>query len=390
MYSVFFMCLLLSMLRSLVTNAQTCGAGETFNEQHGSFAYSDDSIHDGGFDRALSWKITAPPRQQLSIVIDNFITPTCTNATTCTCAFLAIRDGECNNSRLLGRYCGAQIDSPRFSSSGRHLRLEFVSKGRKITKIKGHFTVSYSRVTTCYTWRSQTHKCPNANTKLSHNECCIMNGRTSCCFLGRRNCTDKGMYRNRSYCPRPHDDASKTVCCIVDNQPSCCESGGNHCNDKWMYNRSYCPSTDEEKMQGSVICCSKEDRPSCCSKPAPQIHEACRPFGKDWAEGTCIFIWILVAGLIILAIVVAVLVWLKWTCYHCLAYAIVQCWPMLYERIRTFFRYLSFAVSLVVTTLCFTLVCCPCFACFREWPWKAAYRIVSRKFGIGAEYMNVQ
>ena len=258
-----------------------------------SFLMFYSSIVDSGLDRAFSWKIIAPLWQQLSIVIDNFQTATCSNASTCTCTFLAIKDGECNNSRLIGRYCGTQSISRRLSSSGRYLRLEFVSKGSKSTKIKGHFTVSYSRgefptipiskwkiiepcfikrmmfafhvVTTCYTSRSQIYKCPNPNTKLSHDECCISNGKPSCCSLGGSNCTDSGIY-NRTYCPRPSDHLSKTVCCIADNQPLCCESGGNYCNDDWKNNRSYCPSTHEEKIKGSVKCCFKNGRPSCCPR----------------------------------------------------------------------------------------------------------------------------
>ncbi|XP_028396516.1 uncharacterized protein LOC114520447 [Dendronephthya gigantea] len=221
-FSVF---VLLVLCNTIATKSQDCKSDVTFNDEHGSFKFSSEQAMatNNSTYRNSSWKIEAPLGKQVDIMISSLRTATCTNASSaCTCTYLAIKDGECYNSTLIGKYCGTHKLMRRLSSSGRFLRIEFVSKVNNRTRIMENFTVDYFRVTPCSDSNISSHKCPNRLTKLSHKMCCVSNGKPSCCPVGGNNCTDKHATK-RSYCPGPQDDNSKTECCMDEGQPICCE-----------------------------------------------------------------------------------------------------------------------------------------------------------------------
>ena len=72
------------------------------------------------------------------------MTATCVGTKKCTCTYIAIKDGECANSTVIGQYCGHQITSGTLSPSGGYIRLVFVSHSRNSTNIWNRFDVMYA------------------------------------------------------------------------------------------------------------------------------------------------------------------------------------------------------------------------------------------------------
>lgn len=76
-----------------------------------------------------SWKIVAPAGHSAAIKLTSYFMATCQpQPEKCECHSLTVKDGECSNSSVIGKYCG-KLEKPLIlSSAGRYLRLEYQSE----------------------------------------------------------------------------------------------------------------------------------------------------------------------------------------------------------------------------------------------------------------------
>ena len=80
-------------------------------------------------EKSESWKIVAPAGHSAAIKLTSYFMATCQpQPEKCECHSLTVKDGECSNSSVIGKYCG-KLEKPLIlSSAGRYLRLEYQSE----------------------------------------------------------------------------------------------------------------------------------------------------------------------------------------------------------------------------------------------------------------------
>ena len=89
-----------------------------------------------------SWKIVAPAGHSAEIKLTSYFIATCQPQTEkCKCHSLTVKDGECSNSSVIGKYCGNLEKPITLSSVSRYLRLEFQSNNEDY---RDYFTASYA------------------------------------------------------------------------------------------------------------------------------------------------------------------------------------------------------------------------------------------------------
>ncbi|XP_068686591.1 uncharacterized protein [Montipora foliosa] len=393
-----------------LTEGQTCYSDHVLTKTFGIISFQGQSYYRG---ENKSWKIIAPLGHSVGINLTSYFIATCQPQTEkCKCHSLTVKDGECSNSSVIGKYCGVFDKSLVLSSTGRYLRLEYQSDKEDD---EDYFNVNYAAVQKCPASGGYPDKCPSS--RMAYSQCCHANGEGGCCFYDGNRChTSTAINATRDYCPRPQDDQSMKVCCVTNGEASCCKSGGNRCHGDGRF-RDYCPGSDEDfrkttccSFHGNdtcclpgrkfcydsgagtrsycpsrehsfeeTVCCLQNGKPSCC-KPQ-QTPPACSPFprGHTLNEAECIVIWVFVAIVGLVFFILVGLACQTWTCFHCLVDPLWECLSIFYEQLKRFFRYILFYASLFLTTIVFTFACCICFAVIQEWPWKRAHRIVSEK-----------
>lgn len=90
----------------------------------------------------MDWKIIAPAGHTVDIQLISYDIVTCVPPKEkCTCHFLNVKDGECSNASVIGTYCDYSDVPKRLSSTGRYLRLEFLSDSDDTSD---YFTATYA------------------------------------------------------------------------------------------------------------------------------------------------------------------------------------------------------------------------------------------------------
>jgi len=89
-----------------------------------------------------SWKIVASAGHSADINLTSYFIATCQpQPEKCNCHSLTVKDGECSNSSVIGKYCGNLEKPIILSSAGRYLRLEFQSNNEDY---RDYFIASYA------------------------------------------------------------------------------------------------------------------------------------------------------------------------------------------------------------------------------------------------------
>lgn len=407
------------LLPTLTKGQSDCDALNVLTDPFGSISFQGQSPY-GGWE--VDWKIIAPAGHTVDIQLISYNIVTCVPPKEkCTCHFLNVKDGECSNASIIGTYCDYSDVPKRLSSTGRYLRLEFISDSDDTSD---YFTATYAAAMKCPTRYGYPEKCPSSI--MFNTECCYGNGTGGCCYYDGNRCHSGTTNTTRDYCPRLQDNSSQKICCVASGEPSCCVSGGNRCHGNVNF-RDYCPGPREGfdkticcSFQGQESCCSpggnvchdagknirsycpspghsleetecclKQDNPSCCKPPPPQL--ACGWFlkGHGYNNALCVTIWVIFGLGFLVSIILGIMACKKWPFYHCLANPLWDCLDIFWKQFKRFFRFLVrmfkimlFYASLVFTTIFYTFACCFCFVVIQEWPWVMAYRHVSKKFNL--------
>ncbi|XP_024431584.2 cubilin [Desmodus rotundus] len=143
---------------------QGCGGHLTGPDQ--TFA-SPDSDSNGRYDKNLNcmWFITAPVNKVIKLTFSTFTLESASIMRRCIYDYVKLYDGESENAKLAGTFCGSIVPAP-FVSSGNFLTVQFVSD---VTIEREGFNATYSFINmTCggtynATWTPQNISSPNSS-----------------------------------------------------------------------------------------------------------------------------------------------------------------------------------------------------------------------------------
>ncbi|KAF7484895.1 Hypothetical predicted protein [Marmota monax] len=130
-----------AIFRETLGPQQGCGGYLTVSN---STFVSPDSDSNGKYDRDLSctWLIIAPVNKLIQLTFNTFALEAMTNSQQCLYDYVKLYDGESENDRLAGTFCGSTIPAP-FISSSNFLTVHFVSD---LTLEREGFNATYTFV----------------------------------------------------------------------------------------------------------------------------------------------------------------------------------------------------------------------------------------------------
>ncbi|XP_006766106.1 PREDICTED: cubilin, partial [Myotis davidii] len=142
------------------------GCGGYLTGSNGTFA-SPDSDANGRYDKNLNciWFIIAPVNKLIKLTFNTFALESASALQRCIYDYVKLYDGESENAKLAGTFCGSTVPAP-FVSSGNFLTVQFVSD---ISLEREGFNATYTFIdmicggTYNATWTPQNISSPNAS-----------------------------------------------------------------------------------------------------------------------------------------------------------------------------------------------------------------------------------
>ncbi|EPQ16888.1 Cubilin [Myotis brandtii] len=142
------------------------GCGGYLTGSNSTFA-SPDSDANGRYDKNLNciWFIIAPVNKLIKLTFNTFALESASTLQRCIYDYVKLYDGESENAKLAGTFCGSTVPAP-FVSSGNFLTVQFVSD---ISLEREGFNATYTFINmTCggtynATWTPQNISSPNAS-----------------------------------------------------------------------------------------------------------------------------------------------------------------------------------------------------------------------------------
>ncbi|XP_036315022.1 cubilin [Pipistrellus kuhlii] len=142
------------------------GCGGYLTETNNTFA-SPDSDANGRYDKNLNciWFIIAPVNKLIKLTFSTFALESVSTLQRCIYDYVKLYDGESENAKLAGTFCGSTVPAP-FVSSGNFLTVQFVSD---ITLEREGFNATYTFINrTCggtynASWTPQNISSPTAS-----------------------------------------------------------------------------------------------------------------------------------------------------------------------------------------------------------------------------------
>ncbi|ELK28521.1 Cubilin [Myotis davidii] len=157
---------LITLDTKLVDIGPQQGCGGYLTGSNGTFA-SPDSDANGRYDKNLNciWFIIAPVNKLIKLTFNTFALESASALQRCIYDYVKLYDGESENAKLAGTFCGSTVPAP-FVSSGNFLTVQFVSD---ISLEREGFNATYTFIdmicggTYNATWTPQNISSPNAS-----------------------------------------------------------------------------------------------------------------------------------------------------------------------------------------------------------------------------------